>query len=116
MNEYTYAAPQSGVTEELNRALAAQAGGLPQTATSDELAQKILVGMQQGIEAQIDWRLQQRKGAPKQISGEEVGLILGTIGLAVPLTAIAGALAGLPAIGAVWIGLILIHIAWASRR
>jgi hypothetical protein len=116
MNEYGYAPPQGTITEELDRALAAQGvGALPSRAT-DELAQKILIGMQQGIEAQIDWRLQKSKSGHGKISQEEIGLILGSMGIGVPLTAISGALAGFPAILVVWIGLVLINLAWAVRR
>jgi len=116
MNEYGYAPPQGTITEELDRALAAQGAGALSSRTSDELAQKILMGMQQGIEAQIDWRLQKTKSGHGKIAGEEVGLILGSIGIGVPLTAIAAAGAGFPAILVVWIGLVLINLAWAVRR
>ncbi|HVA92981.1 MAG TPA: hypothetical protein VNL71_24440 [Chloroflexota bacterium] len=116
MNEFSYPPPPSTITEELDRALAAQGGVGVSSRTSDELAQKILVGMQQGIEAQIDWRLRGTKAAHGRVSGEEIGLILGSVGLGVPLTALGGAFAGLPGIAIVWIGLILINLAWAVRR
>ncbi|MGH2345979.1 MAG: hypothetical protein ACRDG4_12180, partial [Chloroflexota bacterium] len=72
---------------------------------------------QQGIDAQIDWRLRAAgKTDQAKISGEELSIILGSIGIGVPLTAIAGALVGLPAIIVVWIGLVVINVAWAARR
>jgi hypothetical protein len=82
---------------------------------AQEMAQLILTGMQRDIESQIDWRLQHKTGR-REVSGNELGLILGTIGIGVPLTAIAGAMAGLAGIAVVWIGLLLINAAWAARR
>ncbi|HVA93011.1 MAG TPA: hypothetical protein VNL71_24590 [Chloroflexota bacterium] len=113
MSEYGYP-PQAGLTEELNQSRTPQVGGYART--DDEIAQRILVGMQQGIDAQIDWRLRGGKTDRSKVSGEELGLILGSLGLGVPLTALAGAFAGLPAIAVVWVGLVLINLAWAARR
>jgi hypothetical protein len=113
VNEYGYP-PPSGVTEELGRSQTPQVAGFGRS--EDEIAQRILVGMQQGIDAQIDWRLRGGKVDRAKISGEELGLILGSLGLGVPLTALAGAFAGLPAIAVIWIGLVLINLAWAVRR
>jgi hypothetical protein len=86
------------------------------TGSSQELAQKILMGMQHDIEAQIDWRLQQRQGKSRSVDQNEIGVILGSVGIGVPLTAIAGAAAGLPAIIVIWVSLVLINLAWARRR
>jgi hypothetical protein len=84
---------------------------------TERLAQLILMGMQQDIETQIDWRLQQRGVANKRvISNEEIGVILGSVGIAIPLTAIAAASAGFWGILVVWIGLVLINVAWSQRR
>lgn len=91
-------------------------GAYPVDSTAQEMAQLILTGMQRDIESQIDWRLQQQKPGRREVSGNELGLILGTIGIGVPLTAIAGAMANLAGIAVVWIALILINVAWASRR
>jgi hypothetical protein len=113
MNEYGYPSP-AGLPDDLSQSRAPQVGGYGQT--EDEIAQRILVGMQQGIDAQIDWRLKGGKTGHAKISGEELGLILGSLGLGVPLTALAGAFAGLPAIAVIWIGLVLINLAWAVRR
>ena len=110
MNEFTYAGTQAGTSDDVNRLLATQ------PAVTDELAQKILMGMQHDIEAQIDWRLQQRGASRKRLDSQETGLILGSIGIGVPLTAIAGALTGLAGIVVVWIALTLINVAWAARR
>lgn len=84
--------------------------------STQELAQLILMGMQHDIDARIDWRLQGQQPRKQGVTGHELGLILGSIGMGIPLTAIAGAAAGLPGIIIVWIGLILINVAWAARR
>jgi hypothetical protein len=116
VNEYGYP-PPAGLPEDLSQAQTPQVGGHPEGTRQreDEIAQRILVGMQQGIDAQIDWRL--RGGKPdRKISGEELGLILGSLGLGVPLTALGAVFAGLPGIAVIWIGLVLINLAWAARR
>jgi hypothetical protein len=84
--------------------------------SSQELAQQILMGMQRDIEAQIDWRLQQKQGKPRSIDQNEIGVILGSMGIGVPLTAIAGASAGFPGMLVIWMSLVLINLAWARRR
>jgi|GEM_PF-2044436 len=81
-----------------------------------QLAQQILLGMQRDIEAQIDWKLQHRTPGGGRVGTLEVGLILGSIGIGVPLTAIAGAVAGLPGLAIVWVAIVLINVAWAARR
>lgn len=83
--------------------------------STQELAQLILMGMQQDIDTRIDWRLQQQPRAKKGMTGQEVGVILGTIGMGIPLTAIAAAGAGLPGIVLIWICLAAINLVWAVR-
>ena len=115
MNEVSYGQQPHPLTDDPARALSASqvTGG----AATQELAQLILMGMQRDIESQIDWRVQQQGvTGRKTVSAQETGLILGSIGIGVPLTAIAGAAAGLPGIIMVWLGLILINMAWALRR
>jgi hypothetical protein len=113
MNELSYGQPSQQAVDDLGQALASQPAG---SVATQELAQLILVGMQRDIESQIDWRLQQQKPGRRDVSQNEIGLILGSIGIGVPLTAIGGVFGGLPGILAVWIGLTLINLAWASRR
>lgn len=83
---------------------------------TQQLAQQILLGMQRDIEAQIDWKLQHSTAGVGRVGTLEVGLILSSIGIGVPLTAIAGAAAGLPGLLVVWLGLVLINVAWSARR
>jgi hypothetical protein len=84
-------------------------------AATPELAQQILMGMQSDIEAQIDWRFKQRAPKARGLDPSEIGVVLGSIGMAVPLTAIAGAAAGLPGIIAICLMLIIINVVWATR-
>jgi hypothetical protein len=84
--------------------------------SNHELAGLIAMELQRDIDARIDWSLQQRQPARHSINGMELGLILGSVGIAVPLTAIAGSAAGLPGILIVWLGLVLINVAWSIRR
>lgn len=87
-----------------------------QVASNQELAHLVAMELQRDIDARIDWSLQQRQPARHSITGMELGLILGSIGIAVPLTAIAAAAAGLPGILIVWLGLVLINVAWSIHR
>jgi sulfite exporter TauE/SafE len=81
------------------------------------MAQMILMGMQRDIETQIDWRLQQQATTRRRtISNEEIGVILGSLGIAIPLTAIAAASSGFAGILVVWLGLVLVNLAWSQRR
>jgi hypothetical protein len=86
-------------------------------AATERMAQLILMGMQRDIETQIDWRLQQQATTKRRpISNEEIGVILGSMGIAIPLTAIAAASSGFAGILVVWIGLVLINLAWSQRH
>jgi hypothetical protein len=80
-----------------------------------ELSQQILVGMQSGIEAQVDWRLQQRAAKSGSGSAKNVGLILGSLGIGIPLMGIAAPFGGLPGIIAVCIMLISVNAVWAGH-
>jgi hypothetical protein len=112
MSEPSYRPPRAGETAPL---LPGQYGG--NDLSTDDLSQRILMGMQRDIEAQIDWRLRQAAPAKtRAIDPTEIGVILGTIGLGVPLTAIAAASAGLAGILVIWIALALINVAWTQRR
>jgi hypothetical protein len=114
MNEVSYGGQSSMSDREGGALLRGEQGA--GTASSQELAQQILMGMQRDIEAQIDWRLQQKQGKHRSIDQNEIGVILGSAGIGVPLTAIAGASTGFPGILVIWISLVLINLAWARRR
>lgn len=113
MNEGSYGSRNPGFEEG-----AAPRTPAPPTGCSlatQELSQQILVGMQSSIEAQVDWRLQQRAAKSGSGSAKNVGLILGSLGIGIPLMGIAGAFGGLPGIIAVCIMLISVNAAWASH-
>jgi hypothetical protein len=115
MSEPSYHGDRPPLTGETAPQLPGQYAGYD-LSTAD-LSQRILMGMQRDIEAQIDWRLRQAAPAKtRTIDPSEIGVILGTIGLGVPLTAIAAASAGIAGIVVIWIALALINVAWAQRR
>ncbi|MDB5077039.1 MAG: hypothetical protein JWO42_3218, partial [Chloroflexi bacterium] len=60
MNEVSYGGQSSTSDREGGALLRGEHGAA--TGSSQELAQQILMGMQRDIEAQIDWRLQQKQG------------------------------------------------------
>ncbi|HWE63031.1 MAG TPA: hypothetical protein VHB98_15065 [Chloroflexota bacterium] len=115
MNDFPYGTPAAGGFEG---GVSAPHSASPtvNASSAHELAQLVAMEMQRDIDTRIEWSLQQRQPAHRVIAPQELGLILGSIGIAVPLTAIAGALAGLPGIIIVWLGLVLINAAWAIRR
>jgi hypothetical protein len=113
MNEVSYGSQSSTPDGERGSLPPAEQPAI--SGSSQELAQHILMGMQHDIEAQIDWRLQQRQGKSRSIDQNEIGVILGSMGIGVPLTAIAGASAGFPGMLVIWVSLVLINVAWARR-
>ena len=58
-----------------------------------------------------------REVAKPPAEPDRTGLVLGVVSLAVgiPLTAIAGGMAGLPKLLIVWIGIVLVNMAYALR-
>jgi hypothetical protein len=88
---------------------------LSDSASVRELAQVLLTEMQQDIDVRIDWRLQGKGDQHRGVSQGEVGMALGSLGIAIPLSAIAGAAGGFPGLAFVWIGIVLVNIAWSRR-
>lgn len=80
-----------------------------------ELAQILLTDMQQDIDARIDWRLQGQAAHSKEISQSAIGMALGSLGIAIPLSAIGAVFAGLPGLLLVWIGIVVVNVAWSRR-
>jgi hypothetical protein len=113
MNEFSFGAQPPRYDEEARSPYPAQyQPGAPST---QELAQQILMGMQHDIEAQIDWRLKQRQPRSRGLAPSEIGVILGSIGIGVPLTAIAAASAGLAGLIVICLMLVAVNAAWAVR-
>ena len=79
---------------------------------SDEVAASLMERLDPLIEAKIDERLA-RRGTPNKIDRHQIGALAITLGLAIPLTAVAGGIGGLAGIAVVW-GAIL-FILWRLR-
>lgn len=84
--------------------------------TVSELARLILTEMQHDIDTRIDWRLQQQGGRQKRLSEFDVGMSLGSLGIAIPLSGIAAATAGFAGLLLCWVGIVLVNVAWSQRR
>ena len=82
-----------------------------------ELVDGFLARVEQEIDRRVDRRLAERE-RPAQRAGQPTALAvpLGSVGLAIPLTAIAAGTAGLPGILVVWIGIVLVNVAFAVGR
>ena len=127
MNEISYEPARTGAAtdaaSELSQMLAAQETASP--ASREALAQSFLARVQRDIDEQVDFRVKQQLATsrPTQTTASsqtpqsaQLAMALGSMGIAIPLTAIAGGIAGLPGIIIVWLGLILINVAWTQRR
>lgn len=79
---------------------------------SDAVAASLMERLEPLIEAKIDERLAQRGGSGK-IDQRQVGALAITLGLAIPLTAVAGGIAGLTGIAVVWVA--ILFILWRLR-
>jgi hypothetical protein len=71
------------------------------------------------IEARVEARLGQRPPAPPAPAIQpmspnmRLGLALGSMGIAIPCTAIAAGISGLPGLIVVWTGVVLVNVAAA---
>lgn len=118
MNRVTNEEPRSDAVRDLGEAIAVrQEGG---TASPDALAQSFLAQMRRDIEIQVDQRVQEQlthlpRGG-RLSEGVIVPLVLGSLGIGIPLSVVAGVFGGFPGILVVWICLVLINMAWSLRR
>ena len=74
--------------------------------------------MERAIEARVDARLAQqgaRPSPPEGRGGPELTLAIVSLGVAIPLTAISAATAGMLAVLIVWLGLVGINWAYSQR-
>lgn len=99
MNDVSYEDPTLGATN---------APGMPQSGDLAEImARDFLARFQREIDEQVDLRVDQHLtaiGAAQKTSSpssEEIGLVLGSLGLGIPLSAIAGAIGHLPGLALV---------------
>jgi len=127
---YDQPEPSAGTAQPQGSAWAGQ------QAQGEALAQGFLARVQRDIDEQVDLRVQQqlaaRSATPSAPSalpvrqqsqsvdhkgrGEDVGIALGSLIFGIPLSAIAGDAAQLTGIIVVWMGLVIINLAWSQRR
>jgi hypothetical protein len=71
------------------------------------------------IDARVDERVAKR-GRSDRVEREaqnlQVGVVLGSFGIGIPLTGAAGATAGTAGVVVVWIGIVLVNVAYALSR
>lgn len=86
----------------------------------DEVVDSFLDRVERAIDSRVDARLQGRLPMRRGGSGEtDVGgvwLALGSLGMGIPLTAIAASASHLPGIIAVWAGIAIVNSAYNKRR
>jgi len=102
-----------------------------QQAQGEALAQGFLARVQRDIDEQVDLRVQQqlanRSATPSapsalpvrqqsQSVGQNIAIALGSLVFGIPLSVIAGTVAQLPGIVVVWLGLVIINLAWSQRQ
>jgi len=132
VNQVSYDQPEpgAGIAQPQGSAWAGQ------QAQGEALAQGFLARVQRDIDEQVDLRVQQQLAARSAMPssppavpvaqqsrsmghkgrGEDVGIALGSLVLGIPLSAIAGHAAQLTGIIVVWVGLVIINLAWSQRR
>jgi hypothetical protein len=81
-----------------------------------ELVEGFLDRVERGLDARIDQRLAER-WPQSQGGGHSSGLALplASLGIRIPLSAIAGGIAHLPGLMVAWIGIVLVNVAHALR-
>lgn len=119
MNDVSRGVPRQDAVRDLSAMMAAQQAAVD-PAAAEQQAQAFLARVQRDIDEQVDLRVQQRLGKVKGnkggISNQEKELMLGSMGIGIPLTLFAGYFAQLPGIIIVWLAIVLINVAWAQRR
>ena len=124
MNDVSNQAPHLAAVRDLSEALAAQQAAGPSSA--DALAQSFLARVQRDIDEQVDLRVQQQLATWKTANPrtwlsqrdraqQAKEVMLGSLGIGVPLTLFAGIFGGIWGIVIVWVGLVIINVAWARR-
>jgi hypothetical protein len=127
MNNVSYDSPRPDAVRDLSQALAAQQARQPAgSPATEELARDFLARMQRDIDEQVDLRVQQQLAtwkasnpgtwlSQRDRAQQAKEVMLGSLGIGVPLTIGAGIFGGIWGIVIVWVGLIIINVAWARR-
>jgi hypothetical protein len=80
-----------------------------------QVIESFLDRVEKGIEARVDARLERHSGG-RHDSREALGVVLGSLGIGIPLTGAAGGTTGLAGILVVWVGIVLVNFAYALAR
>jgi hypothetical protein len=82
-----------------------------------ELEPEVIASFVERIERRLDERAREARPAnrPKNRSDFTLALAIVSLGVSIPLTAIAAQAADLPGIVVVWIGIVLVNVAFARR-
>ena len=121
MNRVSAEDPRPDTVRDLADAIAVrQEGG---SAAPEVLARGFLDQLQDEINRQVDRRVEEqiarRKGGAGGAAPDKemiLGLALGSMGIAVPLSAIAGYFGHSAGLALVWVSIVIINIAWSQRR
>jgi hypothetical protein len=83
----------------------------------DAVADALVARVEAALEARGKTLSKADKGA-KAAQERALGMALGSLGIGVPLTAIAGGITGLPGIVTAWAGIAVVNVAyaWGQRR
>ena len=88
------------------------------TELEPQLIEGFLERTGKAIDARVDARLAQRQPRDRETSNVPVGVVLGSLGIGIPLTGAAGGTVGFAGVLAVWIEIVLVNFAYAlgNRR
>ncbi|MGI5487384.1 hypothetical protein [Microtetraspora malaysiensis] len=90
-----------------------------EAALTDAFLDRIEAAIAQRVKAEADSRLpdkQHTAWAEEQERKRSLGMALGSLGIALPLTGAASATGGIPALVVVWIGIVAVNFAYALGR
>ena len=116
MNEVSHDTARLDAVRDLGETLAAQQLAGPEA--TEDLARSFLVRLQRDIDEQVDLRLRQQLAtgrAPARLAPQErvqymLGLVLGSLGIGVPLTVAAGFFGGAGLIVVLWACVVLLNL------
>lgn len=103
--------------EEIEAALAVrqESGAAMEPALVDSMARKIEATVRRRYEAEVAERKRSEVAATSG-QGARVAVAIVSLVMGIPLTAIAGSLAGFPGILLIWVGIVAVNMALAMRR
>ena len=102
--------PTSELGQELEAVIHARQEVGPEL--EPQLVERFVDRLEAEIDRRVDQRLAQQRRPPR--SGSITPMVLGSLGIAIPLMGVAGGTAGAAGIIAVCIALVLINLFWAT--